>query len=107
MTAEHTYTEKGTYAITARLEFNVNGQVRVVEGGACVGQVTVKVPPVEKCPIPGKEQYEKNDTVNCNDVKGVTTLPNTGAGDVIGIFAAVTAAGAVLHSIFTRRALNR
>ena len=104
VSADHSYDKKGNYAITVKLEFTVNGETKVVEGGKCVGQVNVTA---EKCPIPGKEQYDKNDTVNCNDVKGVTTIPNTGAGNFLGIFAAVTAAGAALHSYFTRRSMNR
>lgn len=36
-----------------------------------------------------------------------TTLPNTGAGDVAGIFAGVSAAGAVAHNVVSRRRLAR
>lgn len=36
-------------------------------------------------------------------VKGVTTLPNTGAGDVVGIFAGASAAGTAAHAVITRR----
>lgn len=36
-------------------------------------------------------------------VKGVTTLPNTGAGDVLGLFAGASAAGTAAHAVITRR----
>lgn len=36
-------------------------------------------------------------------VKSATTLPNTGAGDVVGIFAGASAAGTAAHAIVTRR----
>lgn len=101
---EHAYAAKGTYGIQVKLDFNVNGQTKSVEGGNCVGQVTVVT---EKCTIPGKEQYEKDDKVNCNDVKGVTTIPDTGAGNVIGIFAGVTAAGAFMHNMLARRSVRK
>jgi uncharacterized repeat protein (TIGR01451 family) len=103
VSTEHTYDKAGNYAVTVKLTFDVNGKTKVVDGGECVGQVNVTT---EKCPIPGKEQYEKNDTEHCNDVKGVTKLPDTGAGTTIGLFAAVTAAGAFLHNVWTRRALR-
>ena len=32
-----------------------------------------------------------------------TTLPNTGAGDVVGIFAGASAAGTAAHAVITRR----
>ncbi len=104
VTAEHSFAAKGNYAITVKLDFLVNGQTKTVEGGNCANQVTVTT---EKCLIPGKEQFDKNDSVHCNDVKGVTTLPNTGAGNMLGLFAGITVAGAVLHNVFTRRAFRR
>lgn len=36
-------------------------------------------------------------------VKSVTTLPNTGAGDVLGIFAGASAAGTAAHAVIARR----
>lgn len=66
----HTYSADGTYNIVATATFTVNGQDVTAVSEACKATVAFGA---------------------------VTTLPNAGAGDVIGIFAAVTAAGALAH----------
>jgi uncharacterized repeat protein (TIGR01451 family) len=75
--AQHTYAEVGTYKITVVVTFN-NGQS--TDTKTCVASVTIPTTP--------------------------TTLVNTGAGSTIGIFAAVSAAGAVLHNVLVRRRVN-
>lgn len=74
----HTYAADGTYKIVATATFTVNGQDKTATSKACEASVT----------------YGSTTP---------TTLPNTGAGDVIGIFAAVTAAGAIAHRYFYGR----
>jgi uncharacterized repeat protein (TIGR01451 family) len=43
-----------------------------------------------------------NSTTTTPQTPTTTSLPNTGPGNVIGIFSAVTLAGAFLHRLFTR-----
>ncbi len=70
---KHTYAKDGTYSITATATFTVNGQEKTATSEACKATVSFGSQPTP------------------------TTLPKTGAGDVLGIFAAVTAAGAMAH----------
>lgn len=103
--ADYTYKTAKDYNVTATVTFVVDGKSYDVTSTNCAAKVTTT--PIEMCKIPGKEQYPANDA-RCNDVKGaVTVLPNTGAGNMLGLFAGVTIAGAVLHNLLTRRAYRR
>jgi len=124
---EHTYAADGTYKPSVEVVFNVpnaEGQMelKTVTSDKCKGEIKISpemcpVPGkgnlpkndpackpdvvVEKCTIPGKTNLPKNDP-NCKEeVKGVTTLPNTGAGSIAGLMVGVTAAGTALHRRFT------
>jgi len=62
--------------------------------------------------VKSNETGEQNDTAdvvitkeNCQPTKP-TTLPNTGPGDIIGIFSATTVAGALAHRFFGRKRFN-
>lgn len=67
-------------------------------------------PPVEMCPIPGKTHLPKNSP-ECKQPPVVTTtrttLPDTGAGSVLGIFAATSAVGTIAHRLFWTRRFGR
>lgn len=54
----HTYAKPGTYTATVTVRVSVDGQVVNAPGANC--KVTIVVEP-EMCPIPGKEQYPKDD----------------------------------------------
>jgi hypothetical protein len=78
--AEHTYAADGTFTIVTKVQVKfADGHTEWKTAEACTKQVTFKPgqPPV----VP-------------------TVLPDTGAGDMFGIFAGVTAAGAFLHRRF-------
>jgi uncharacterized repeat protein (TIGR01451 family) len=77
---EHTYTNAGSYATKATVTFTVNGQDASVTSAECAKTINVDVTP--------------------------TNLPSTGPGDVIGIFASVTVAGAVAHRYILSRRYN-
>lgn len=79
--AEHTYQSDGTFATKATVNFTVNGADKSVTGASCAKTISTPTTP----------------TVT------TTTLPNTGPGDVIGIFGAVTIAGALVHRYFLGR----
>lgn len=75
---EYTYAADGTYKITATVTFTVDGVDKVVTSDNCAKMVTF-----------GSETPKE--------------LPNTGAGSVIGLFAATTAIGAAAHNVISRR----
>ena len=67
------------------------------------------------CTVPGKENLPV-DSPECKETPQTpetpttpqtpetpTTLPNTGAGEVIGLFLGVTIAGAAFHRLFANR----
>ncbi len=73
---EHTYAEDGEYSLTATVRFNVND---VDQTSVCEGKV------------------------NYNTPETPTKLVDTGAGDILGIFAAITVAGAMAHRLVLAR----
>jgi hypothetical protein len=87
---EHQYAKDGTYTITATAYFTVNGAEVSAGGPNCVQQVTFKEDQPPKVTPP-------------TTPAAPTKLVNTGAGETLGLFAIVTAAGAFLY----RRMLTR
>ncbi len=81
---KHTYAKDGTYHIVTSVNFLVKGQMHNgVTSDACAQNVTFSTettPPSE--------------------------LPNTGAGNVVGIFTAVTVAGALAHRYWLNRRVS-
>ena len=53
-----------------------------------------------------KPNIPKGDA-RCEEVLGVTELPKTGMGSLLGLFAGTTAAGAVAHRVVTSRRQRR
>jgi uncharacterized repeat protein (TIGR01451 family) len=87
-TVEYEYAKDGTYKIVAKINFTVNGQAKDgVTSPTCESMVT----------------FESGKPVEPETPTTPTELPNTGAGSVAGIVAAVTAAGAVSHNVVSRR----
>jgi hypothetical protein len=86
----HQYAANGTYTISATAHFDVNGQDVTATGPNCAKQVTFNnnQPPV----VPASTTP--------------TQLVNTGPGEVAGLFAAVTGAGALAHRWMLRRRLG-
>ena len=85
-TASYAYKASKDYSLTGTLTFMVNGTATDVTNSKCGSKVTVTSTPT---------------------VLSATKLPDTGAGSMIGLFAGITAAGAIAHSIFARRGLGR
>lgn len=81
-TVEHTYAKAGNYVATVKVQVRVNGQDKIAEAAACSKPITFTTTPPTTPP---------------------TTLVNTGPGDVAGIFAAVTVAGAFVHKYLLNR----
>lgn len=84
---KHQYAKDGEYTIRATARFNVNGQIKEATSEACIAKVSFATPGTPTTPTP-------------------TVLPNTGAGEVMGLFTAVTAAGAVAHRLVLARRLS-
>jgi hypothetical protein len=106
-TTTHTYAAAGNYTATATLHFNVNGSVKNFQ---CTASLTPTQPPTPECK-PGVPQgsalcspcvydssIQSTDTEHC--VAPITTLPNTGAGDVIAIFGAAAVGGFLIFRQF-------
>jgi uncharacterized repeat protein (TIGR01451 family) len=89
--SNYTYANDGTYTVTATVTFSVNGQTKTETNANCVKTVSFTTPGTPGTPTSTTP----------------TQLVNTGPGDVIGIFAGVSAAGAVGHRLFTARRLSR
>lgn len=88
---EHSYAKDGSYAARLKVEFKVGNKVEMAEGTQCAANVTFKqgVPPTTPTtPVtPGK-------------------LPETGAGDIIAMFIAVTATSSVGYFFVARRSIG-
>jgi hypothetical protein len=94
----HQYDHDGTFVISATAHFNVNGQDKTATSQACAKQVTFAPnQPPQVTPPPSTPGQPGQPT----------TLVNTGAGSVAGLFAAVTAAGAVAYRWLLARRLSR
>ncbi len=88
-TATHTYAKDGTYKIVSRVQVKLaDGTLKWVVSDACTRTVTFKpgVPPIVPPVTPP-----------------TTVLPDTGAGNLFGIFAGVSAASAGAYQIVLRR----
>lgn len=92
----HTYATAGTYTITATAYFNVNGghNNETATSDACTQKVTFASPTTTTTPP-------------TTTTAKPTQLVNTGAGDTIGIFAAVSAVSAVAYRLVIARRLSR
>ena len=84
--AAYTYAKDGTYTITAKILFSVNGKDIFSTSDTCVKSVSFTTPVVPTTP---------------------TSLPNTGAGDVIGMFGISTVVGTLGYRLFLSRRLAR
>jgi len=88
--AEHTYANDGSYVVRVAVNVTVNGKNQLVES--------------DKCAAPVKFESGKPVTpVTPTTPTTPSALPNTGAGDIAGIFVAVTVAGAVAHRLVLSR----
>lgn len=107
--------------VEATVNFNIGKEAKSV---TCKAEVTPKETPM--CPVPGKEHIPASETEKCYEPceydetlpKGdekceqpeeptpEPELPKTGAGSVVGIFAATTGVGAALHRLYMRRKMD-
>jgi uncharacterized repeat protein (TIGR01451 family) len=97
VTTTHKYKKAGTYKPNVAVTFDVNGEMFTVNDPDCAAELSVEKTPM--CEVKGKEHLP----VGHKDCKETEVLPDTGAGNVAGMFAAITAAGAVTHRKFTLR----
>jgi hypothetical protein len=103
VTVSHVYNIANTYNANATLHFTVNGQA--VTAPACPLLVPATGTPVQECkpgvPMgsPACTPCPTDTSVPSNECPPVAppSLPNTGAGDTIAIFAAVAIAGFLVY----------
>ena len=91
----HSYDEAGEYTIHAEIEFDVNGETKVVQDADCLATVEVEEEEEEFCDVPGKEHLPKDDPGCLPDI------PKTGAGSTIAALIAVAVVGAYAHRVMT------
>lgn len=90
-TADHQYSADGTYTVSTKLLFSVNGTDKYAADNAnCVKTVTFTTPSTPQTPP-----------------QTPPTLPNTGAGNVIGVFGVVSVLGAIVYRWFLGRKFAR
>jgi hypothetical protein len=90
----HTYTANGPFTIVATTYYTVNGTATPITSTSCQQQVSfteAATPPAPVTPAP----------------TAPTQLVNTGAGNVIGLFAGATALGIAGYYFFISRRLSR
>lgn len=105
VTTTHIYKVANTYSAKVVLHFSVNGQD--VVAAACLAKVTPTQPPTPECkpgiPVGSPEctpcQYDSSLPSNSPQCVPVAppSLPNTGAGDTIAIFAGLVVAGFMVY----------
>jgi len=89
-TASYQYAADGTYTVTAKILFSVNGTDTFADSAACAKQVAfTSTPTTPTSPTPSTE------------------LPNTGTGNVIGLFAGTVIFSAIGYRLFLHRKLTR
>lgn len=101
----YTYATPGTYNAQAILHFSVSGSA--VTAPACAAVVSPTTPPTPECkpgvpvgsPMCSPCQYDTSLPSNSPQCVAPTppSLPNTGAGDTIAIFAVVVIAGFLVY----------
>lgn len=79
---EHKYTADGNYVASVVVSVTVDGNTQTAQSPACSQPISFS--PTKPATPP-------------------TELPNTGAGDILGIFSATTLAGALIHKYWARR----
>lgn len=116
---DYTFTDGADHTVVAKVNFNIAGSVTSV---TCQAKVTSGKTPM--CTVPGKENLPPNSpqcfeeckpgipvgSPSCNETPTpppASELPNTGAGNVIGIFGGTTALGAAGHRLFLSRRRRR
>jgi hypothetical protein len=119
---DYSFATDGTYTVTASITFTVNGADVTVEpyvngvAGNCVKTVVVSP---EVCPIDSSMRKDDPRCVPCatnagllaGDARCVKTpeqprppvLPNTGLGDLVAAFAAISIAAGLGHRVVTAR----
>lgn len=98
-TADHTYSEDGTYQIIGTVSFDVNGETKTA---TCNDSVSINVE-VPKCEVAGKTHLDADDPACRPDV-----LPNTGPGNIIAaLFGTSAAAASVRTWLSSRSALKQ
>lgn len=111
---DYTFAEDGkSHKVVAKVNFDLEGEVTsktceatVTSTKAPVCEVPGKemfppnAPECAWCPVPGKEKLPK-DSPECKEAP--VELPKTGMGNVIGLFAGTTLAGAAAHRVVTSR----
>ena len=114
---DYTFDDENTHTVKAAVNFNTSEGVK---SNSCEASVTPKKQP--KCEVPGFENLPPNDErcgyckpgvpkgdKRCEEhiLSASTTMPDTGPGDAVGLFAGTSVAGFLGHKLYLRRKSNR
>lgn len=125
--ATHTYAP-GSYTaqVTVMVQL-ADGTAKQVTADACQTKITIAAPtctspsgqtypvgssecqPAPTCTAPSGQTYPagSNQCTPTTPTTPATSLPNTGPGDVFGLFSGITMSGAGMHRIFSNRRARR
>lgn len=110
----HQYSGDGPFTISAVAHFTVNGQDVTADGPSCQKQVSFTTPapppvapPPETPPSPPSPPAPAPPTPETPTPAPPSSLVNTGAGNVIGLFSAATIFGTLSYRFFLSRRLGQ
>lgn len=109
---EHQYAKQGTYKVVATVTFMLGQSATDVKTITCSTTI-LPTPCAENPELPAdspdctKPCIEDSSSENGSECDTPEQLVNTGPGDIAGIFAATTIAGAIAHRLFWSRRLER
>lgn len=92
--AEHTFSKDGTYVVKATPSFMVDGKLVIADSANCAKTVTFTTPTPTPTPTPSPTPPPSTKPGE---------LPNTGAGELMGLFTATTLAGTAGYRFWLSR----
>jgi uncharacterized repeat protein (TIGR01451 family) len=102
----HAYSGEGPYNVIATTYFTENGSTMPITSDSCEQTVSFTTPVTPTTPITPTTPTTPTGSVTASATTP-TSLVNTGAGNVFGMFAVAVAAGTIGYRYFLRRKLSQ
>jgi hypothetical protein len=101
---DYTFVNSGDQTVTATANFTVNGQTQSRTNENCTKKLNITK---DNCPVPGKTHLPR-DHKDCKENPNPPQpprgrMPETGAAGTIGLFTGISAFGAAVHNLISRR----
>lgn len=116
VSVDHTYTKAGDYTVKATVHFDVKGDdgQKTVKSANCEAKINTKVcsvnpnlpPNSPQCKVCKYNHKLPADSAKCAK-PAATVLPNTGAGDILGLFAGASLVGFAAYRLYLSRRFLR